>query len=210
MDLSKIREDYVKAALGESDVASSPFDQFGKWFEQAVHARMHTVNAMTLATVGADHKPSARIVLLKGFDERGFVFFTNYSSRKGRQLTGFAHAALLFFWPELEREIRIEGPVTRTDAAESDEYYASRPLGARLGAWASPQSDVLPDREALEQRLKDVTSKYGEQPPRPPHWGGFRLDAQEVEFWQGRSNRLHDRLRYRRQGAGWVIDRLAP
>lgn len=210
MDLSKIREEYARSKLVEADAATDPFEQFGRWFDDAVRAKMPTVNAMTLATVGPDGKPAARVVLLKGYDRDGFVFFTNYESRKGRELGAYPHAALVMFWPELERQIRIEGTITRTDARESDEYYATRPLGARLGAWASPQSQVLPDRAALEERLRKVTAQYGEQPPRPPHWGGFRLEPAFIEFWQGRMDRLHDRLRYRRTDNAWAIERLGP
>lgn len=211
MDISKIREDYAKASLVEGDVAADPYVQFGKWFSEALKAEVPLPNAMTLATNSQDHSPSARIVLLKGFDQHGFVFFTNYDSRKGRELAGDNRAALVFFWSELERQVRIEGTVTKVDAAESDEYYATRPLGSRLGAWASPQSQVLPDRATLERQMEEATRRHGDRPARPPHWGGYRLKPSQLEFWQGRTSRLHDRLNYvALPGGGWKIQRLAP
>ena len=211
MDITKLREEYAKSSLLEADAAADPFVQFGKWFDEALKAEVPLPNAMTLATISLDHSPSARIVLLKGFDRHGFVFFTNYDSRKGRELAANGRAALVFFWSELERQLRIEGTVTRVDAADSDEYYATRPLGSLLGAWASLQSQVLPDRATLEQRMEEATRQHGDQPSRPPHWGGFRLKPSQLEFWQGRTSRLHDRLSYVALPDGsWKIRRLAP
>lgn len=211
MDITKIREEYAKASLLEVDAAADPYVQFGKWFDEALKAMVPLPNAMTLATNSLDHSPSARIVLLKGFDRHGFVFFTNYESRKGRELASDNRAALVFFWSELERQVRIEGTVSKVNAAESDEYYATRPLGSRLGAWASPQSQVLPDRATLERQMEEATRRHGDTPARPPHWGGYRLKPSQLEFWQGRTSRLHDRLSYvALPNGGWRIQRLAP
>lgn len=210
MDIARLREEYARAALNEADAAPDPLVQFGQWFQEAVRAKVPLPNAMTLATVGKDGAPAARVVLLKGLENGGFTFFTNYHSRKGRELAADARAALLFLWPDLERQVRIEGTTVKVSAADSDAYFASRPLGARLGAWASPQSEVLADRRSLEDMLAQATQAQGEEPPRPPHWGGYRLVPAAVEFWQGRTDRLHDRLRYRREGEGWVLERLAP
>lgn len=211
----EMRRDYQRAALIESDVDPDPIAQFGAWFGEAVAEGLREPNAMTLATVGSDGRPSARIVLLKGYDPRGFVFFTNYESRKGRELSANPHAALVFFWAELERQVRIEGTVESIDPGESSEYFNSRPLGSRLGALASRQSAVIPDRGVLDQRLAELEARTraGEVPQRPDWWGGYRLTPVELEFWQGRSNRLHDRLRYRRDessASGWTIARLSP
>jgi pyridoxamine 5'-phosphate oxidase len=209
--IAELRTEYARESLNDGDVARDPVVQFSRWFQEALNSGFTEPNAMTLATAGASGRPSARIVLLKDYDERGFTFFTNYESRKGEELAINPHAALLFHWVELERQVRIEGRVERVAAAESDEYYRSRPLGSRLGAWASPQSRVLARREELEARLVEIGSRYGEDPPRPPHWGGYRLVPDLLEFWQGRPSRLHDRVRYAREASGpWRIERLAP
>jgi pyridoxamine 5'-phosphate oxidase len=216
LKIADLRIDYRRATLDERDVALDPVRQFGRWFDEAVKAEVPEVNAMTLATIGADGRPSARIVLLKGFDERGFVFFTNYASRKGRDLAANAAAALVFFWVELERQVRIEGIVTKVDDAESVAYFASRPRLARIGAWASPQSEPIDGRAALEANFAAMEAQYrdaGDDVPRPPHWGGYRLEPDVLEFWQGRPSRLHDRIRYRRGAENpeiWTKDRLAP
>ena len=211
VDIAGIREEYMRENLDERDVAGDPFVQFGGWFDEAVRAELPMVNAMTLATVSADLQPSARIVLLKGVDERGFVFYTHYDSRKGQELAQNPRAALLFYWIELEREARIEGIVEKTSPVESDEYFASRPLGSRVAANASHQSRVVADRLALEAQFLEVHCRYGEEPPRPAEWGGYRLVPSAFEFWQGRPNRLHDRLLYTRSPNGaWKIVRLAP
>lgn len=208
--LASLRNDYMLASLDESDVASTPLAQFDKWFKEALNAQLPTGNAMTLATSDAQARPSARIVLLKSYDERGFVFFTNYESRKGKDLTANNRAALLFFWPELERQVHIQGRVEKVSAALSDEYFSSRPLASRIGAWASPQSQVLPSRTALEARVAAFEAEYGENPPRPAHWGGYRVVPQVLEFWQGRRDRLHDRIQYRLNNGEWKIERVAP
>jgi pyridoxamine 5'-phosphate oxidase len=184
--------------------------QFQRWLDEAVRAKLPTPNAMTLATVAADGAPGARIVLLKGADPRGFVFYTNYQSRKGRELAANPRAVLVFHWTELEREVRIEGAVEKTSAAESDEYFSSRPLGSRHAAIASPQSAVVANRAALETRFAEIEKTQGDTPARPVHWGGYRLNPIAVEFWQGRPNRLHDRLLYSRTGERWTVSRLAP
>jgi pyridoxamine 5'-phosphate oxidase len=212
MSLDDLRREYTRRGLREADLASDPFSQFDAWFAEVTQADIREPNAMTLATATQDGQPSARMVLLKGVDARGFVFFTNYESRKGRELSANPRAALVFFWVDLERQVRVEGQIERVSAAESDVYFASRPEGSQLGAWASQQSATLPDRGRLEARYEELRAQYeGQEVPRPPFWGGFRVVPETVEFWQGRVNRLHDRLRYRRSGDGsWVIERLSP
>ncbi|CCN17815.1 pyridoxamine 5'-phosphate oxidase [Bordetella bronchiseptica] len=210
MSVSDLRQSYEKGVLVEEQAAASPFQQFARWFDEAVAARVPEPNAMTLATVNAEGQPSARIVLIKGYDDAGFVFFTNYESRKGLDLDANPRASLLFFWQPLERQVRIEGVIEKVSAAESDEYFHSRPLGSRLGAWASRQSQPI-TRDELEAREREFRDRYDEHPPRPPHWGGYRLKPNRFEFWQGRPSRLHDRLRYEPDGKqGWTIDRLSP
>lgn len=210
-DLAGLRKDYSLAGLTEKDLARNPFRQFEKWFAEAEAAKVIEPNAMTLATATRDGKPSARTVLLKALDGRGFVFFTNRESEKGRQLAENAQASLLFPWLALERQIRIDGRVEKVGAEENEVYFHSRPHGSQLGAWASPQSTVVTGRAALEANLRAVEQKYaGEVVPLPPFWGGYRVVPETVEFWQGRRNRLHDRLRYRRTADDWVTERLAP
>lgn len=210
-DLAQMRKSYEQAALDETHVSALPIDQFHHWFDEAVKAKALEPNAMTLATVGADGRPSTRVLLIKGADAQGLVWFTNYHSRKGQELAVNPVAAIQFFWPELERVVRVEGRVERVPEAESDEYYRSRPLGSRIGAWASPQSSVLPSREQLENAWTEQQARLGDDPPRPAHWGGYRLVPDRWEFWQGRPSRLHDRIEYRLQSdGGWLIQRLAP
>jgi pyridoxamine 5'-phosphate oxidase len=211
LELAALRKSYERAELNEEASQADPLRQFETWLKQALDAQLPEPNAMTLATVGDDGRPSTRIVLIKGFDERGIVWYTNYASRKGRELTAHPFAALQFHWVELERVVRIEGRVEKTSAAESDAYFASRPLDSRIGAWASPQSEVIPSRAVLVANAAKYGAQFALNPPRPPHWGGFRLRPDRWEFWQGRKSRLHDRLRYRLDEHGqWVRERLAP
>jgi pyridoxamine 5'-phosphate oxidase len=211
MTVSDLRREYSLAGLIERDLDADPIRQFNRWFEQALAANVVEVNAMTLATATPDGRPSARIVLLKGVDERGFTFFTNYDSRKGRELAANPVAALVCYWAELERQVRIEGVVEKVTPEESDAYHRSRPRGSQFGAWCSFQSEVIAGRAVLEERLKELEEKFRDQDvPRPPHWGGYRLRPDVVEFWQGRPNRLHDRIRYRRTDGGWIIERVSP
>jgi pyridoxamine 5'-phosphate oxidase len=210
IDLANLRREYMRAGLHESALNPDPVVQFGLWFEDAVRAEVALPNAMTLATATRDGRPSARAVLLKGFDTRGFVFYTNYDSRKGREISENPRAMLLFCWEELERQVRIEGAVERTSAAESDEYFSSRPLGARLSALVSPQSGPVAGRAELEAKVAAAAKRTGGSPSRPPYWGGYRVVPEWFEFWQGRQDRLHDRLCYSQAGSGWRIGRLAP
>jgi pyridoxamine 5'-phosphate oxidase len=209
-DIASLRKSYERAELDESASADDPLAQFRLWLDQAFEAKLPEPNAMTLATVDADGRPSTRVVLIKGFDARGLVWYTNYESRKGRELAARPAAALQFHWVELERVVRIEGLVDKVSDAESDAYYATRPLDSRIGAWASPQSEVVESRAVLVARAAKFGARYLLNPPRPPHWGGFRLHPDRWEFWQGRRSRLHDRLRYRLDGERWVRERLAP
>ena len=210
-DVADLRKEYTRAGLDGTDVAPDPTEQFRRWFDEALGAGLHEPNAMTVATATPEGRPSARVVLLKGFDGRGFVFYTNYEGRKGRELERNPRAALLFYWGELERQVRIEGTVSRVSEEESDAYYASRPRGSRLGAIASEQSRVVEGREVLEARIADLEAEYeGREVPRPAFWGGYRVEPEAMEFWQGRENRLHDRILYRRDGGGWKIERLQP
>ncbi len=210
-NVADLRKEYTRAGLAESDMDPEPVEQFRRWFEEALAADLHEPNAMIVATASPDGLPSARVVLLKGFDDRGFVFYTNYEGRKGRELEENPRAALLFYWGELERQVRIEGTASRVSEEESDAYYAGRPRGSRLGALASEQSRVVGSREVLEGRIKNLEAEYeGRDVPRPAFWGGYRVEPEAMEFWQGRENRLHDRLVYRRGDGGWKMERLQP
>lgn len=206
------RYEHAAHGLRRRDLDPDPIKQFGNWFTAAIEAGIRDVNAMSIATAGRDAKPSVRVVLLKGFDADGFIFFTNYESEKGRQLETNPQAALGFYWIELDRQIRISGPAEKTSREESERYFRSRPIGSQLGAWASRQSEVIDGRRVLDARLAEMTERFGDKPiPLPAHWGGYRVKPEMIEFWQGRPNRLHDRFRYTRQTDGaWLIDRLAP
>ncbi len=212
-DLSHLRQHYQAGEFSETSALHNPYEQFAQWFDDALSAQFYEPNAMFLATATAQGLPSVRTVLLKGFSEQGFTFFTNYQSRKGKELEQNPHAALLFYWDKLERQVRLEGAIAKLSDADNDAYYHSRPLGSQIGAWASPQSDILPSRESLEQHIEQLTTKFAHQSPipRPPHWGGYALLPTVFEFWQGRPNRLHDRIQYTLQPNGiWQINRLAP
>jgi pyridoxamine 5'-phosphate oxidase len=210
--IADIRKDYMLKEFTESDAASNAIQQFTAWWNDAVSSEIDEVNALTLATATSSGRPSARIVLLKGYDEKGFVFFTNYNSAKGQQLAANPQACMIFFWKELERQVKIEGPITKLSDAENDEYYFSRPIGSQLGAWASPQSSVIENRQVIEANVKKYEAQFQTTAiTRPTHWGGFRLQPQLLEFWQGRPSRLHDRLQYTLQPDGsWKLERLAP
>jgi pyridoxamine 5'-phosphate oxidase len=210
--IANIRKEYKLQTLAEKDVLKDPFAQFDKWWQEAIHSNLEEVNAMTLATASADGMPDARIVLLKGIDEKGFVFFTNYESAKGHQILENPRASLVFFWAALERQVRISGLVSLTSSTVSDKYFDSRPEGSRIGAWASPQSQVIESREWLEEKEKRMREESLEHPKhRPPYWGGYLVKPTRMEFWQGRPSRLHDRILYTLQGNGhWKIERLAP
>jgi pyridoxamine 5'-phosphate oxidase len=212
VDAASLRKEYTRSGLHETDMNPDPIVQFRTWFEKVIGADLSEPNAMTLATATKEGRPSARTVLLKGYDERGFVFYTNYEGRKANELQTNPACALLFYWGELERQIRIEGKASRLPIEESDGYFASRPRGSRLGAWASEQSRPVEDRSLLEERVRTLEVQYeGREVPRPPFWGGYRVEPDSVEFWQGRENRLHDRLLYRRDaGGGWTLERLQP
>ena len=211
-NIANLRQDYTLQGLSETEIDSNPFAQFEEWFSQALNADILEPNAMMVATTTPEGKPSARMVLLKDFDERGFVFYTNYNSHKAQELAENPQAALVFWWAELQRQIRISGRVEKVSASESDKYFYSRPLDSRLGAWASNQSEVIESREVLEQQLEELKEKYQDRDiPRPPHWGGIRVIPTEIEFWQGRSSRLHDRLLYTKDvDDSWKIERLSP
>jgi pyridoxamine 5'-phosphate oxidase len=210
--VANLRKEYTFQGLSETNAHSNPFQQFKTWFDQALTARLPEPNAMTIATATLDGKPSARIVLLKDYDERGFVFYTNYESHKGQLLVANPWGAIAFWWAELERQVRIEGRVEKVSTTESDKYFRSRPVGSQLGAWVSNQSQVIENRQVLERRLEQLKQEYeNKEVPRPPHWGGFRVVPEAIEFWQGRPSRLHDRLLYRRgEDGSWTIQRLSP
>ncbi|HYF19726.1 MAG TPA: pyridoxamine 5'-phosphate oxidase [Ramlibacter sp.] len=208
--IADLRKSYERAELGEEASHPDPLRQFDQWLTEAISAEIPEPNAMTLATVASDLRPSTRVVLVKGYDERGIVWYTNYNSRKGQELAGNPYAALQFHWVQLERVVRIEGRVEKTSAEESDAYFDSRPLDSRIGAWASPQSEVIPSRTVLVTNAAKYGAQFLLSPPRPPHWGGYRLVPDQWQFWQGRKSRLHDRLRYTREAAGWLRERLAP
>ena len=210
-NIADIRKDYKLQTLLETEVAADPIVQFDKWWDDAIKSQLDEVNAMTLATADANAVPTARIVLLKGYDKNGFVFFTNYQSNKGNQMAQNPHVCLIFFWAALERQVRINGTVEKISAAESDAYFLSRPAGSRIGAWASPQSTVIAKREVIEDRSKQFEEQFSDgNIPRPPHWGGYIVKPGQIEFWQGRPSRLHDRIQYSLHNGNWSIERLAP
>jgi pyridoxamine 5'-phosphate oxidase len=210
VNIADLRQEYMRAGLSEAQADADPIRQFERWFEDALRAKLPLPNAMTLATVTPEGAPSARIVLLKGVEQGAFLFYTNYLSRKGRELEQRAQACLVLLWSDLERQVRIDGVVQKVTAADSDAYYATRPLGARLSAWASAQSATVATRKILEDSMEKARRQHGDQPPRPANWGGYRVVPQAIEFWQGRADRLHDRLRYRRTGETWAIERVSP
>ena len=210
MNIADLRKSYEKAELSEDASASDPLKQFERWLNEAIHSEVPEPNAMTLATVASNMRPSTRVVLIKGYDERGIVWYTNYDSRKGQELAGNPFAALQFHWVELERVVRIEGRMEKISDTESDAYFHSRPLDSRIGAWASPQSQVIEGRTVLVANAAKYAAQFMLNPPRPPHWGGYRLVPDEWQFWQGRKSRLHDRLRYRLNEGDWIRERLAP
>jgi pyridoxamine 5'-phosphate oxidase len=212
MSIADIRREYARARLDEANVSRDPMVEFSRWFAEALEAQVPDPNAMTLATATPEGEPSARVVLLKGFDERGFVFFTDYRSRKGTELEANPLVAIVFYWPELDRQVRITGAVSLTSREESEAYFKTRPLGSRLGAWVSHQSLVIPSRRVLEQGLKEIEKRFPDgEVPLPPYWGGYRVMPDTIEFWQGRESRLHDRIRYvREDGKEWKVERLSP
>ena len=210
MQAADLRKEYTFAGLRRRDLNSDPLQQFNNWFQQAISAEVLEPNAMTLATVDAEGQPSSRIVLLKGIDARGLSFYTNYQSRKGRELAANPKAAVTIFWPSLERQVCFRGTCEKLSREESEAYYNSRPLGNRLGAWVSSQSTAIPERAFLEQRLEEITARFGDNPPLPDYWGGYVLQPATAEFWQGRPNRLHDRFLYTREGIAWKLERLSP
>ena len=210
-NIAAIRKEYMLRSLSENDVNKNPMKQFAAWWDDAIDSNIEEVNAMTLATVNEQGYPSSRIVLLKDFNENGFVFFTNYESRKGKSLSIHPKVSIVFFWKELERQIRVEGVVEKISEEESTAYFTSRPVESKIGAWASPQSEVIESRDFLESRFKNFEEKYSEiEIPKPPHWGGYIVKPSRIEFWQGRPGRLHDRIEYNKNNEGWTIDRLAP
>ncbi len=208
--IADIRKDYKLKSLSEKEVSNNPYDQFGIWWKEAIESNLDEVNAMTLSTCSKEGRPSSRIMLLKGYDEKGFVFFTNYNSRKGSDILANPFVSLLFFWKELERQVRIEGSIEKLEDSYNDEYFYSRPVGSRIGAWASNQSSILENREELEARVTKYTQEYGDTVPRPAHWGGYRVIPNKIEFWQGSSSRLHDRVEYNLNNNSWRISRLSP